>query len=173
MNEKRDARVSDGLPPYIPKEVRALVFGSFPSPATRSAGFHFGHPQNRFWPALAGALNEPKPTTQAERDGLLEKGGILLWNIVSACEIDGAKDDSIRNAELNPLDEAIARYHITKVFALGKKAATLYEKHFEMSTGVPCTVLPSPSPANRRYSLDALITAYRAIVKSEDGEVLK
>lgn len=172
MSEKRDARISDGLPPYIPKEVRALVFGSFPSPATRSAGFHFGHPQNRFWPALAGALNEPKPTTQAERNALLEKGGILLWNIVSSCEIDGAKDDSIKNAELNPLDEAIQRYRITRVFALGKKAATLYEKNFEKTTGISCTVLPSPSPANRRYSLDALITAYRMIVEPEGREVL-
>lgn len=175
MRKTSNARISDGLPPYVPPEVRVLVFGSFPSPATRKAGYHFGHPQNRFWPALAGAFDRPVPTTQEERDALLDAGGILLWNIVSSCEIDGAKDASIKDAKLNPLDEVIGQYHIAKVFALGKKAADLYEKSFEKITSVPCTVLPSPSPANRRYSLDDLITAYRAIREedSKQTEVLK
>lgn len=67
------------------------------------------------------------------------------------------------------------RYHIRRVFALGKKAADLYEKSFEKTTGVPCTVLPSPSPANRRYSLDDLIEAYRVIREADTGsaEVMK
>lgn len=172
MSQAGEERISDGLAPFIPEKPRVLVFGSFPSPATREAGFHFGHPQNRFWPALAGAFHRPVPTTQAERAALLEDGGIFLWNIVSSCRIDGSRDASIREARLNALDEAIVHYSIREVFALGKKAASLYEKSFEKTTGVPCTVLPSPSAANRRFSLDDLIQAY-GVIAGEQGGALK
>ena len=46
--------VGPGLPPLHGDWAGALILGSFPSPKSREQGFFYGHPQNRFWPLMAG-----------------------------------------------------------------------------------------------------------------------
>ena len=53
--------VLHALPPVCDGRSRVLVLGTMPSPASRAAGFYYGHPRNRFWRALADAAGEPAP----------------------------------------------------------------------------------------------------------------
>ena len=50
-------------PVYGPRS-RALILGSWPSPKSWDMGFYYGHPQNRFWPLLAGLTGEPVPARE-------------------------------------------------------------------------------------------------------------
>ena len=42
------------FPPVYSEHSRALILGSWPSPKSWAMGFYYGHPNNRFWPLLAG-----------------------------------------------------------------------------------------------------------------------
>ena len=88
-------RITHPLKPIFDERSRALVLGTIPSPASRTAGFYYGHPQNRFWKVLAALFAEPEPRTIEERTAFLVTHGIALWDVLSSCTIEGASDASI------------------------------------------------------------------------------
>ena len=59
-------RVVHTIAPVFSPESEILILGTMPSPKSREAAFYYAHPQNRFWPALALALDEPRPVTREE-----------------------------------------------------------------------------------------------------------
>ena len=80
--------------------------------------------------------------------------------MLASCEIEGASDASIRDAQPNDLARIFDAADIRAVFATGTKAGELYRKLIEPTLGVPCTTLPSTSPANAKMKLADLVDAY-------------
>ena len=142
------------IPPLYDSESRVLLLGSIPSPKSREVGFFYGHPQNRFWRVLAAVLSEE----------MCLRHHVALWDTIAKCDIAGASDTSIRNAEPNDIGRLLRESKITRIFATGGKSAQLYRRLIEPKTGVPITQLPSTSPANAAWSLERLIEAYRVIL---------
>ena len=147
------------IPPVFDAQSRILILGTMPSPKSREAGFYYGHPQNRFWKALAAALRTPVPAP-GERRAYLLWHHIAMWDVLSRCDIIGAADSSIKNPKANDFSAIFAHAGIKKVFCTGITAARLYRR----LTGGECVCLPSPSAANCRVGLDGLAEAYRAIL---------
>lgn len=164
---KEDAHlelITHTFAPVYDKRSKVLVLGTMPSPKSRQAGFYYGHPQNRFWPALAALFGECVPeSAQARRDFALAHK-IALWDVLHQCEIDGASDASIRKPVPNDLNRIFAYADIRQVFANGRRAADLYGKYCRPDTGRDCVRLPSTSPANCRIPFSALVESYRAIL---------
>ena len=154
--------VVHGIDPVFDRNSRVLVLGSIPSPKSREEGFFYGHPRNRFWQVLAAAFDEPAPATIEDKRDLLLRRHIALWDVVASCDIEGASDASIRNAEPNDLDRIFSTADIEAVFATGAKAGELYARLCEKRFGKPCTTLPSTSPANAKESVESLTKAYAA-----------
>lgn len=152
------------IPPYVPEGSRVLILGTMPSPKSREAGFYYMHPQNRFWPALAGVFNETVPLSVAERKAFSDRHGIALWDVLACCRIDGASDASIRDAEPNDVAALLDQTGITRVFTTGSTAARYYRQLILPVCGVDAVTLPSPSSANARMRLEDLIGAYRQIL---------
>jgi len=144
------------IPPLYDSESRVLLLGSIPSPKSREVGFFYGHPQNRFWRVLAAVLGEEVPVSIEDKRA--------MWDTIAKCDIAGASDTSIRNAEPNDIGRLLRESKITRIFATGGKSAQLYRKLIEPKTGVPVMQLPSTSPANAAWSLERLIEAYRVIL---------
>ncbi len=140
-----------------------LILGTMASPRSRENGFYYGHPQNRFWPVLAAVYGRSVPQTEAERAALLLDNSLALWDVLASCEIDGAADASIRAPVPNDIPALLAACPIARVFTTGQTAARLYRRLVEPATRLPCTALPSPSPANRRVPFESLVAAYRAL----------
>lgn len=134
-----------------------------PSPVSRHVGFYYGHPQNRFWRVLAALYDEPVPQENADRTALVLAHGIALWDVLESCSIEGASDASIRDARANDLSRVLDAAPIERVFTTGTKAGDLYRRLCEDATGMPATVLPSPSAANARMRLPDLVDAYRIL----------
>ena len=149
------------IEPVYDKNSRVLLLGTMPSPKSRETGFFYGHPQNRFWKVLALLFDEPTPETIKEKRDLCLRHHIALWDVVSSCDIEGASDASIKNAKPNDLAQILNVAPIQAVFTTGTKAGQLYKKLCEPATSIPCTVLPSTSPANSRVSLAELCTTYK------------
>jgi hypoxanthine-DNA glycosylase len=137
---------------------------SIPSPTSRKAGFYYGHPQNRFWRIMGDLFSEDTPATREERIEFCHRHHIALWDVLKSCDIAGADDSSIRNPIVQPIGALFKLAPIAAVFATGQKAGDLYRKHVLPATGIAAKVLPSTSPANRRYPYEVLIKAYGSIL---------
>ena len=165
--------VTHEIQPVFDNRSRVLLLGTIPSPASREQGFYYGHPQNRFWRVLAAIFDEPAPRTIEEKRDMLLRHHIALWDVLASCEIEGASDASIRDAQPNDLARIFDAADIRAVFATGTKAGELYRKLIEPTLGVPCTTLPSTSPANAKMKLADLVGAYGKALLSLLGETEK
>lgn len=165
--------VTHEIQPVFDSRSRVLLLGTMPSPASREQGFYYGHPQNRFWRMLAAIFDEPVPRTIEEKRDMLLRHHIALWDVLASCEIEGASDASIRDAQPNDLARIFDAAEIRAVFATGTKASELYRKLIEPTLGVPCTTLPSTSPANAKMKLADLIDAYGKALLPLLGETEK
>ena len=165
--------VTHEIQPVFDSRSRVLLLGTMPSPASREQGFYYGHPQNRFWRVLAAIFDEPVPRTIEEKRDMLLLHHVALWDVLASCEIEGASDASIRDAQPNDLARIFDAADIRAVFATGTKAGELYRKLIEPTLGVPCTTLPSTSPANAKMKLADLVDAYGKALLPLLGETEK
>ena len=157
-------RVVHPLAPVFDETSCVLVLGTMPSPASRQAGFYYGHPQNRFWRVLAALWDEAVPMGADERAAFALRHGVALWDVLATCDIAGASDASIVNACPNDLSRVLDAAPIEVVFTTGAKAAALFRRFAAPRfPGMPHTPLPSTSAANARMSLADLIEAYRPL----------
>lgn len=113
---------------------------------------------------MAELLDADAPQSTEQRRALLLDHGIALWDVLARCEIRGADDASIRAPVANDIAWLLRQAPIRAVFTTGGKAAALYQKLCLPYTGIPATALPSTSPANCRFSRDALVQAYAPIL---------
>lgn len=150
------------IPPIVSQNSEILILGTMPSPKSREAAFYYAHPQNRFWPALALALDAPVPATREEKISLILDHRLALWDVLQSCKITGASDASIKYPVPNDIPALIARSRIARVLCTGSTSARLYTKLVFPQTNIPCELLPSPSAANAKMRLEELAREYRA-----------
>lgn len=160
----------DNVPPLINDKSKVLVLGSMLSPKSCEAGFYYAHPQNRFWRVLAGLFDEQYALSNDERAKIALDHGIALWDVIAACDIAGAADNTINNVEYNDIVGLLNTHpNIVRIFTTGQKAHELlnkYNKQRQNPIIAAATRLPSTSPLNCATSLDALIAAY-GVLKTE------
>lgn len=159
-------RLVHPLAPVFDARSRVLILGTMPSPASRSVGFYYGHPRNRFWPTLAQVFGEPVPQTTAERRAFALHHRIALWDVLHSCEIVGASDGSIRNPEPNDVAALLRAAPIRTIATTGTTAARLYRKYLRAQTGMDAIALPSTSPANCRRGIEARLVAAYGVLRA-------
>ncbi len=139
---------------------KVLILGSFPSPKSRQQQFYYGHPQNRFWKVLAAVTETEIPEDIPGRRAFLLAHHIALWDVIEACDIEGASDASIRNVQPTDLPRILEAADIARIYVNGQTAGKMFARYQTPVTGRSCTVLPSTSPANAAWRLPALIEAW-------------
>lgn len=159
--------VEHPFPPFYSTHSAILILGSFPSVASRKAGFYYHHSQNRFWKVIAALTQESVPVTIEAKKALLAKHHIALWDVIEECSIKGSSDASIHDVKASNIPMLLEQCPIERIFANGQTAAKLYTKHCEALTCKPIITLPSTSPANATFHLNSLIEAWQVIFYSE------
>ncbi len=144
---------------------RVLVLGTMASPKSREAGFFYGHPQNRFWKVMGQVFDVAEPVTTEERTAFLLDHRIALWDVLAACDIEGASDASIKNPVPSDLGRIFDSAQIRAVYTTGKKAYELFLRYQVLPEGVELVGLPSTSPANARASIGDLVASYRVLLR--------
>ena len=139
-----------GFPPIYDENSRVLILGSFPSVKSREISFYYGNKQNRFRRMVCEIFQEEIPETVDGKKDFLLRNGIALWDMVTACEIVGSQDSSIKNAELADLTEIFATAKLKKILLNGTLAYDLFVKKYA-DVDVAYEKLPSTSPANPRF----------------------
>ena len=163
-------KLDHNIPALWDANSKVLILGTMPSPKSREMGFFYGHPQNRFWKVLAAVLDAPLPTSIEEKRSFLLRHHIAVTDVLSACEIVGASDASIKNPVPMDIGKILSGADIGCIFTNGKKATELYKKLIYPVTGRHSIYLPSTSPANCAVSFDNLCTAYKAVLPYINGE---
>lgn len=156
----------EGFWPVFDENSRLLILGSFPSVKSRSVGFYYGNPQNRFWRMLCSFFGENVPSEVAGKINFLHKREVALWDMVASCEIKGSADASIREASAVDLTMLLSRAPIESIFCNGATSYGLLGKEFPQLLPI-ATKLPSTSPANPRYREEIWHTALRAVFPQE------
>ncbi|MBQ8876128.1 MAG: DNA-deoxyinosine glycosylase [Clostridia bacterium] len=142
--------VKMGFPPVYDERSRVLILGSFPSVKSREISFYYGNKQNRFWKMICAFFKETIPeTVDGKRDFLL-RNKIALWDMATACEIEGSADASIKNAQIADLNEIFKSAKIEKILLNGTLAYDLFIQKYAATT-IPFVKMPSTSPANPRF----------------------
>ena len=155
--------------PFAPvwdAKCKVLVLGTFPSVKSRENAFYYGHPQNRFWRMLGRVFGEKTPQSVPEKRDFLLRHHIALWDVIQGCDIAGSADSSIRNAVPNDLPGLLAKCPVRRILLNGGTAGKVYGKHWK-NLAKEAIVLPSTSPANAAWSLDALAAAWGKALKEE------
>ncbi|MBP3893471.1 MAG: DNA-deoxyinosine glycosylase [Atopobiaceae bacterium] len=155
--------------PVLWPDSRVLVLGTVPSPKSRENQINYGNPRNRFWPVLAALWDETDPKTSEGRHELLRRRHVALWDVLESCEIKGASDASISDPVPNDIARVLALAPICAVFTTGSTATKLYRRLCEPACGVPCTGLPSTSPANAAWTFEKLVEAYLPVRHAADS----
>lgn len=151
---------------FINDDTYYLILGSFPSVESRKQGFYYMHPQNRFYHVLENILNEPGLYQMSidDKKKILAKHHIGLYDVIYSCEIKGSSDASIKNISLLDIDYLVNQYSLKKIILNGKKAYSLFTKHFPHLLNIAVAV-PSTSAANAAWSLEKLIEAWKIIIQ--------
>ncbi|MBR4428777.1 MAG: DNA-deoxyinosine glycosylase [Clostridia bacterium] len=157
------------IPPFYGRDSQILILGSFPSVKSREQLFFYGHPGNRFWKVLARVFGDAEPKDVPQKRAFLKKHRVALWDVVGECDIEGSQDSSISGVTPNDLTVLLAGTQITRVFVNGRTALKYYQKYSEKRTGMPAVCLPSTSPANAAWSLEALASAWREAILGAGG----
>jgi len=155
-------------PPLYDAASKVLILGTFPSPKSREMGFPYGHPQNVFWKTLATILDQPQPVREATAVKQFSlDNSIALWDVLHACDIDGASDASINNPEANLFAPILAQTSITTIFTTGRAATNLFNKLCAAEAGTAAIYLPSTSPANRAtQAKDGFLEQWRLVANA-------
>lgn len=152
------------FPPVWDENSKIIILGSFPSVRSRSEGFYYAHRQNRFWKVLADLFGRDDFHGIEEKKEFLLTHGIALWDVVASCDITGSSDSSIKNVVPNDLSEIISSSCVKTFFTNGKTAGKLYDKYLLSEIQTEDICLPSTSPANAAFSLDALALKWSCIL---------
>lgn len=154
--------------PIIDNESKILILGSMPGRKSLELQQYYAHPQNRFWRLLAQLLEEGVPQNYQEKQNMLLRQHIALWDTLAYCEREGSLDNDIKNEQPNAILPLLAEHkQLRAVFCNGGKAAAAFKKYFakDLPAGVAVYYLHSTSPANARMSLEALAAEWQVILQ--------
>ena len=149
-----EERIVHPIPPEFDENSRILILGSFPSVRSRADGFFYAHPKNRFWKIMEVLYGTELPDIP-RRKAFLHDNNIALWDTVASCSIKASEDSSITSVQANDLSPILRNSRIER---------DLYMKLTYPLTGIEPVLLPSTSPANAAWSLEALISSWQVIL---------
>ncbi len=156
MQKQNYQHVVHTFGPLYNEDSRILILGSIPSPASREAGFYYGHPRNRFWQMMADLCGMPLPESVEEKKALVLSHGLALWDVIEECDIIGAADSSVKNAVPTDIPSLLGKTQIQTILCNGALSKKIYDQYQLPRTGIPAQKMPSTSPANAAWSLERL-----------------
>lgn len=137
-----------------------LILGSCPSVRSLQAGQYYAHPQNRFWRVMAAILNENLPNDYQEKQQMLLRHGVGLWDVIASCTREGSSDNAIRNEKHNDVAALVKGSQVKCIALNGGKAKAAF-----VPFGTDVVFLPSTSPANARMGLKTLTEVWQNALK--------
>ncbi|MCW2120007.1 DNA-deoxyinosine glycosylase [Flavobacterium sp. 7A] len=150
--------------PISQPNTEILILGSLPGDKSIEVNEYYGHPRNRFWKIIATISNKELPKNYNDKLALLQKLKIGLWDVAQRANRSGSLDSAIKDEEPNDIDSFLIDHPNLKIIAFnGRTSEALFNKYFDKKKNLKYISLPSTSPANARFSFDALCISWRQL----------
>mgnify|MGYP000108315334 FL=1 len=173
-----------GFPPITDKHSKVLILGSVPSEMSLLKQQYYGHPRNAFWPIMLAVLNIPTAVDKipySQRQKLLLKNNIAVWDVLQSCHRQGSLDTAIKMDSIKVNDFLHFFSNHTKIETIcfnGAKSETVYNKHvlphIKNEFGhLHYIKLPSTSPAHAAMTLQQKATIWSNCLKGVHAEYNK
>lgn len=150
------------IEPIIKPESRVLILGSLPSVKSREQNFYYGHPQNRFWQVISKICHAECPSTIEDKKALLVNHNIAVYDSIYECDIIGSADSTIENVVATDIAALIKGTDIGIIYCNGSTSYKYCVK-YNKNLSIPIVCLPSTSPANASWNVEALVSAWSRI----------
>jgi double-stranded uracil-DNA glycosylase len=164
----------EGFSPIAKACSRVLILGSMPSVMSLNLQQYYGHSRNAFWPIMMQLFNGSADADYNQRKQILLDNRIAVWDVLKSCRRTGSLDSRIENDSLiiNNFAAFFARHErIEYIFFNGAVAEKLYRKYVlgslkENLAALPCSRLPSTSPAHAAMSFQEKAQHWRVITEA-------
>lgn len=151
--------------PISNSDTTVLILGTMPGDKSLELGEYYGHSRNRFWKFIATITNNDLPQTYADKQALLLKTKIGVWDVAHKANRKGSLDSAIEDEEPNDLEGFISGHKNLKVIGLnGTKSEALFDKYFDRKSDLKYISLPSTSPANTDIDFENICKLWRQIL---------
>jgi len=153
-----------GFEPIADQDSRVLILGTIPSIESLRKQERYGHKSNQFWKIIFTLFDKPLPDNYEEKNAILAKNKIAIWDVLYSCEGQGSLDSNIRNERPNDFKSFFKEYpRIKHIFFTGKKAEEFYRKYVGFDADKVYITLPSPSAANAGMKLTEKIEKWKVL----------
>lgn len=143
---------------------KVLLLGTMPGAKSLAMNEYYGHPQNLFWKLVAAVFKEPLPTDYQQKEEMLLRNNIAVWDVLQACERKGSLDSAIMKEVANDFTLFLLQHPNIKLIAFnGQKAAAFFKKHVGLSDNYAFVTLPSTSPANAGKNFEQKLSEWSII----------
>ena len=159
----------NGFAPLLGSQPKVLILGSMPSVASLQSDQYYGHPRNRFWPLMAELLKFSPDLAYSQRVDQLITHHLAVWDVLAQCVRPGSADLAIEPASevVNPIAQLLHQQpQIAHIYFNGGAAQRCFSRHLGTTINIPCTLLPSTSPANAAWSLPRLLSRWSDILSA-------
>ena len=157
-----------GLPAKVFSDSEILILGTFPGESSLKAREYYIDNRNRIWSVLAEIYGEPKPENQEQKNRLLERHHIALWDVFKSVDREKSLDKNIKDGVTNNIAGFLKEHPTIKtVLIAGQKAYKEFEKRKtkkkeeNLQIDIPYKYVPSTSGANTRFDKCKWIGALR------------
>lgn len=150
--------------PAINENSKILILGSMPGIKSLEEAQYYAHPQNRFWKVMSILCNKDLVNlSYEERIQTLLDNNFALWDVIKTCSRKGSLDSAIENEKPNNIKSLLKKYpNIKTIYLNGNKAYSAFKKHFPELLPL-CIKMPSTSPANARFRMEALLKEWNLL----------
>lgn len=148
-----------GFPPLLCDNPRILILGTLPGGESLAHREYYYSNSNRIWKVLCHITDEPVPTDYSEKQALLARLHIALWDYYHSAIRPGSDDKDIREGRPNDIPSLLAEHPTIKVVAINgfgkyRDFGIRLQKELAATPGladVRVLRLPETSGSNKNY----------------------
>ncbi len=164
-NQANSTHTKTSFDPISNADTTILILGTLPGDKSLELGEYYGHSRNRFWKIISTITDNDLPLTYADKNALLLKTKIGIWDVAHKANRKGSLDITIEDEEPNDLDNFIAKHKNLKIIGFnGTKSEALFNKYFDRKSDLKYISLPSTSPANTGIDFDNICKQWRLLL---------
>jgi hypoxanthine-DNA glycosylase len=160
-----------GLAAVAQTDAQVLILGSMPGQQSLAQQHYYAHPRNGFWKIIGTLFNFNPDVSYADKLLALQQHKLALWDVIQSCERQGSLDSKISNASIisNDFGSFFSQHpQIKHIFCNGSRAYQEYQQRVipqlsENLQALPCTRLPSTSPAMASLSFEQKLNLWSEI----------
>ena len=126
---KKQENSFTSFPPFGSPNPKIIIIDTAPGAKSLDNKKYYADSRNCFWEMIACIYNNGKPIKDEDKEKILVKYGIALWDIYENGTRAGSADKNIENEVVRDIENYLSEHsNIKKIVFNGQKASDVYKK---------------------------------------------